>query len=317
MNKFRMSKRHLQLVLGILWLLDGILQLQPKMFTGDFAKKVVLSAAANQPSFVSMPMHWFASLFLLNPVLFNSFIVIAQLSIGLLILNKKTVKIGLISSIFWGLFVWVIGEGYGGIFSGQFSLLMGAPGAAIIYSLLAYFALPTAKVHRVYWLAFAWSIVWIVGAVFFISNQHSISNVASMARQGGIGAPHWLGNLDSHVASFIGGKDYEVAGGMSGMTMSSARNSTYWAVILIGITELFIGIGIYVRGSVRKVAIASGVIFLIVFWVIGQGLGGFYSGLMTDLNTAPLLILLGMYIFSSDIDNDLAAVSDKIKAVII
>ena len=312
-----MTRRHLQLAIGILWLLDGIFQLQPKMFTAAFANNVILPAASGQPTFVSLPIHWFVSLFLLNPTLFNSLVVVAQLSIGVLILNKKTVKIGLITSVFWGLLVWIIGEGYGGIFSGQFSLLMGAPGAAIIYSLLAVAAYPSIKVDRVYWLALVWSFVWIVGAVFFVFNQHSISSVATITRQGVVGAPNWLAAIDNHVASFIGGQGGRSDGNMPGMSMLGAKESTYWIIILFGLAELFIGIGIFLRGTIRKMAIITGSLLLFVFWVIGQGLGGFYSGLMTDLNTAPLLILLGVYLFSSDIDNDLATISDKIKAVII
>ncbi len=313
-----MTKRHLQIALGVLWLLDGLLQLQPNMFTGVFAKKVILSAATGQPSFVSLPMHWFASMFLLSPVLFNSLVVIIQLSIGLLILNKRTIKAGLIGSVIWGLLVWIIGEGYGGIFSGQYSLLMGAPGAAVTYSLLAMVAFPSKKEDRLYLLAFIWSGIWILGGMFFMTNQHSITSTASIARQGAIGAPSWLASIDNHVAGFIAGQGGHINNSMSAMVTSGGNNNSYyWLTLLIGLAELFVGIGVLLKTTVRKLAIAVGIILLTIFWVIGQGLGGYYTGLMTDLNTAPLLMLLGVYLLFADIDKQLAIIGLKIKQVII
>src|SRR4051812_4608300 len=35
------TRRHLQIVLGLLWLLDGVLQAQPFMFTRDFATQTI------------------------------------------------------------------------------------------------------------------------------------------------------------------------------------------------------------------------------------------------------------------------------------
>jgi len=49
----RITRRHLQIALGLLWLLDGGLQLQPFMLGTGFAKQVIAPTAAGQPRFVA------------------------------------------------------------------------------------------------------------------------------------------------------------------------------------------------------------------------------------------------------------------------
>ena len=137
-GKVRITKRTIQIALGVLWLLDGALQLQPQMFTSNFATQVIAPAAQGQPRLVSGVMHFAIRVFLLHPAIFNSFIAITQLGLGVLILWKRSVKLGLILSIGWGLFVWYVGEGLGGLASGHTLLLMGAPGAALIYATVSY-----------------------------------------------------------------------------------------------------------------------------------------------------------------------------------
>ncbi len=92
------TKRGVQITLGMLWLLDGALQLQPQMFTSNFAYKVIDQAAQGQPSLVSDPMQLFIHLFLLQPALFNTFSAVIQLALGGLILLKRTAKLGLFGS---------------------------------------------------------------------------------------------------------------------------------------------------------------------------------------------------------------------------
>ena len=52
-------------------------------------------------------------------------------------------KLALAASIAWSLGVWWIGEGLGGVLSGTADPLSGAPGAVIIYALLAVLLWPT------------------------------------------------------------------------------------------------------------------------------------------------------------------------------
>ena len=49
----RATARTIQIGLGLLWLIDGLLQLQTKMFGKGFADNVILPATQGQPALVS------------------------------------------------------------------------------------------------------------------------------------------------------------------------------------------------------------------------------------------------------------------------
>jgi hypothetical protein len=63
------TRRGLQIVLGLLWLLDGALQLQPFMLGSGFARQVIGEAAAGQPHFVAGPVEWAADIIAAHPLL--------------------------------------------------------------------------------------------------------------------------------------------------------------------------------------------------------------------------------------------------------
>jgi hypothetical protein len=46
------------------------------------------------------------------------------------------------------------------------------------------------------------------------------------------------------------------------------------------------------RGFHAKTFLGVSMLIALAFWVIGQGLGGVFTGQATDVNTGPLLILL-------------------------
>ncbi len=303
------TRRKIQVVLGLLWLLDGTLQLQHQMFSGNFITQVINPAVQGQPKTVAGFTHLAIRIFLSHPALFNSLIVIVQLGLGVLILMKKTVKLGLILSVFWGIFVWYGGEGAGGIFSAHTLILMGAPGAALIYAILALAVLPDSieGKHPAYWLAFVWAGLWIGGAIYqLLPGQNSISDLSGTIAGNANGAPGWLATLDNHVASFINGLGTSTQS-MANMHMTASQmammqttpGSGYWFILILGLVQASIGIAVFIPGYTRKLAIGLGILLSIVFWFIGQSLGGYYTGLATDPNSAPLFILLGVAVLGS------------------
>lgn len=325
------TKRGIQISLGVIWLLDGLLQLQHQMFTSAFVSQVIRVAENGQPRFVTAPMNLGAHIFLLHPAIFNTLFAITQCGIGLLILWKKTLKQGLILSILWGLVVWVFGEGYGGIFSGHTLLLMGAPGAVIIYVILALAVLPKNKdvskdkSQIAYWIVFLWVIIWVGGGVYqLLPGQNSTTDVSTMVIGNADGAPGWLSTIDTKTGNYISnlgsnnqaGTPAQIA---SGMGMSStqmehmtsddytiASNSGYWFILLLSLIQIFVGVGVLIRGNWRKVSIYIGILLALLFWVIGESLGGYFTGLATDPNSGPLLILLGLSILGcKDLDKRL------------
>jgi hypothetical protein len=56
------ARRRLQLVLAGLWVLDGLLKLQPFMFTKDFAPMTLADASAGAPGWLADPISWASGL---------------------------------------------------------------------------------------------------------------------------------------------------------------------------------------------------------------------------------------------------------------
>jgi hypothetical protein len=280
------TRRRIQTALGCLWFLDGALQLQHQMFTAQFANAVIAPAAQGQPQFVSSVMHFGIRIFLLHPALFNSLIALIQLGLGALILWERTTRAALYGSVAWGLFVWYVGEGLGGLFSGHTSLLMGAPGGALLYVIIALGVMsPRSKNKRdrppAYWLAIAWAVLWLGGAVYqLLSGQNTAVEVGAMITGMASGAPGWLAALDLHVGSWVQG-------------------TGNWVILLLAAAQSLIGMFALLSSRLRATAVACGIMLSLVFWVLGQGLGGYYSGLATDPSTAPLFVLLGVAILGS------------------
>jgi len=279
------TRRKIQIALGVLWLLDGALQLQHQMFTANFANNVIAPAAEGQPLFVRGPIHFGIHIFLMHPAIWNSLIALVQLSIGALILWKRTVRLGLLGSVFWGLFVWYFGEGLGGLASGHTLLLMGAPGAALLYSIISVSAWP--KNHMTdndvpaYWLVIVWAVLWLGGtALQLVNGQNTAADLSSMIAGMASGAPGWLASFDLHVSHFVG-------------------SSNGWIVPAFITLQALIGFLIFLSHRLRAFGISLGILLSLVFWAIGQSFGSYYTGLATDPNTAPLIILLGIAILGT------------------
>ena len=133
------TRRHLQLSLAVLWLFDGILQCQPYMFSRNFAQGILVPASQGQPRLVAGPLHVVTSLVLAQPALANAAFALTQIGLGLFLFSRRHARAALIASIAWALGVWFFGEGLGGIVAGA-NLLSGAPGAALLYAVIALLA---------------------------------------------------------------------------------------------------------------------------------------------------------------------------------
>jgi hypothetical protein len=164
----RITRRQLQLALGLLWLLDGVLQLQPFMLGTGFGNQVIAPLAAGQPHFVSAPIRWSVRLISAHPVAWDVPFAAVQLLLGIGLIVPRTAKFALAASLPWALGVWFFGEGLAGIADGHTSLFTGAPGAAVLYGVLALAAWPSRDPSQqapACWLPLAWAVLWIGGAI--------------------------------------------------------------------------------------------------------------------------------------------------------
>ena len=281
-----------------LWLLDGVLQLQPFMFTSGFAHDILLPAAHGQPGVVAGPLHWSAHLIASHPVLSNTGFAIIQLLLGLALLIGPAVRVSLAASVVWSLSVWWLGESLGGLASGHAMLLTGAPGAVLVYAVLAAVAWPSSRTaapgrgRQRSSATASWSTLWLVGAVYQLMPGQDTGRAISAAIDAATaGGPDWLAHAGHALAGQI-------------------PTGSPFAIALAAIQAL-IGLLVIVPGPARRIALFTGSGLAVAFWVFGQGLGELYTGQATDPDTAPLLLMLAGIIWVSSRADAAMAVTDE------
>ncbi len=287
-----LTRRSLRRSLGFLWLLDGVLQLQSFMFTKGFAHLIIAPAAARQPWFVSAPIRWTADLIARHPVPYNAGFAIVQLILGMGLLFPRTCRWALVGSIVWAGGVWYFGEGLGGLAGGHVTALGGAPGAALLYVVLALAAWPgptsTAtrqpledRVTPPRWIVWAWAGLWLgAAALDLFHGNGSSETVAAQLTSNASAVPSWLASFDRWMANGV----HALSGG---------------ATVLVVAAESAVGLLALSRGERRLWAIRSGVVLAGLYWAVGQSFGQLISGQATDPGTGPLLILVGLAALSA------------------
>src|SRR3984893_19560326 len=81
----RTVERGIMLVLGFLWILDGVLQLQPAMFTQELSTSVLAANLLGQPIAMTKIINFSIQSFSVNPFLANLVSALVQIFIGLLL----------------------------------------------------------------------------------------------------------------------------------------------------------------------------------------------------------------------------------------
>jgi hypothetical protein len=282
----RISRRRIQVALGLLWLLDGLLQFQPAMFTRKFATQVIAPAGVGQPGFVAGPVDEAVRVILHQPAVMDLGFGLIQLALGAGILFPRTARWALAASVAWALAVWYLGEGLGGLFGSGASLVTGAPGAALLYAVLALAVSPRhghdPRAQRpARWATVAWVAAWLGGAVLQLLPGVDTNAAISMSlAMNASGAPGWFAAIDNHVSALVPG---------------------YGASLVVDLVVLqaFAGLGVLMGRRTRLAAVTVGIGLSLAYWVTGQDLGQFWSGIATDPNTGPLLVLLGVTVLGS------------------
>jgi hypothetical protein len=291
-ERLRITRRGIQIALGFIWLLDGVLQFQSFMYTHAFISEVIEPTAKGQPGFIREPILTFAHFYAHNLTLWNTLSAEVQCAIGLgLILSRRTVRPALFGSFIWAFVVWWFGEGFGTLFSGApTSPLMGAPGAVFVYLMIGLLVWPKDEnadgvpvdgglLGRLGGLV-VWSVVWLDAAVLWLlhvdrSRQAITEQISGMAEI----SPHWLATAQTSLAKDLGG--------------DGVRTATVLAIV-----SVLIAVGVWTR--LRPAALVIGAALSLLYWIYGQSLGGpFWAGEATDLNTGPLLVLLAATVWAS------------------
>jgi hypothetical protein len=296
------ARRRLQLGLAAIWLLDGVLQYQSVMFTRAFGQLLAESGTGN-PAFIADSVSWAARIIEHNPATTNAAFATIQLALGLGIAWRRTIKIALAASIGWSVAVWWFGEGLGGVLTGDASPVNGAPGAVILYALLAVLLWPggfssqaagsdvaarfvAARFAAARFVAAqplgartargVWLVLWGSLAYFAVlAGNRTAQGLHDMIAGMADGEPSWMASVNQSAASVL------------------AHHGLAASVVLAVLLGT-IALGVFLPAPAVRVTVVLAVVVSVVIWVVGQDLGELLAGGATDVNSGPLLVLIAL-----------------------
>jgi hypothetical protein len=271
-------------VLAGLWVLDGVLKLQPFMFTKDVGPMTIGDAVTGAPNWLADPMNWVERIMVNHPDGPMVVFALAELAIGFAIAYRPTLRYGLIACLCWVPFLWFFAEGLGGLTadSGPFG---GAPGASILYGLLAVLLWPTdrpgtseaARFVGVRAARIVWVVLWGLLAGLALLPANRAADAFSDAISDNVsGTPQGYTSLLNHAASWTEGRGNEL-----GITLAVL-------LALVAVSVLIPDRRVVRAGLVLAIVIAT------IIWVLGEGLGMPFMGMATDPDTGPLLAVIAI-----------------------
>ncbi len=291
-----LTQKRLRQILGALWLFDGLLQLQPQMFTMNMVNGVMVPTVNSQPGFVAAILHWVIAVTTQNLIIVNLIIAVVQIILGLLFLSGRWVKGTVIASFVWALIVWFAGEGMSMLFTGQAGILTGAPGAVLLYPLLGLLVYPrqpspaTSKDGAVdaepRTLLSQVKFRWVLAGFWFF--------MALLQLQ-----PHWwqAGQISQTISGMTGqgGLDALLVDPILNRLSAITTNIEIPLNIVLIVVCLALGVGLAFAKEehLRSFLIASIVVSAIIWWGT-EGFGMIFTGMATDFNSGLLLIVMAL-----------------------
>jgi len=273
------ARRVGQVAVGLLWLLDGALQLQPFMYSGGLVN-TLHSAAVGQPGWLAASIMWAAHVVHQAPTAWNTVVAVTQLSIGLALLSGRGVRAGLAVSVAWGLVIWWFGEAFGMLFMSMGPPLTGAPGAAILYVIAALILWPNDRPAGLLGprgARTAWCVLWLVNAYLWLGGVSSAANSTQTAIAGAPSGASWLRAAQTWAAGAANGHGAAIA-------------------LVAALLSAAIGIAVAADWHARWF-LGISIVLSLSYWVLGQGFGGILTGTATDPNSGPLFVLLAAILY--------------------
>jgi hypothetical protein len=284
---FSDSRRSIQTVLGLIWVLDGALQFQSFMYGKGFIQ-LLQGLTGGQPGWVASSVNQGAATMESHQVLFNTGAALIQVAIGFGILYKRTTKPAILVSFAWVLSVWWFGEAFGMMFMAttpmggipMASALTGAPGAVLLYALIGAIVWPNDRpggLLRVRGARIAWAALWLVMAWLWLveaGGANGIHNAINAAPSG----MSWLSTVQNGFASITKG------------------NGLVFALVLAALSAA-IGIAVAVNWRAKQFLVLA-VVLNLIYWVVGQGFGGIFQGGATDPNAGLLFVVLAYALYT-------------------
>lgn len=286
-----LTQRRLQVVLGLIWLLDAGLQFQPYMFSRGFVADFLAMNDMFQPHVIAVAIEKITEFLLPHAAAWNVLFATTQLAVGVGLLFRRTVKPALLLSFAWVLGVWVVGEGLGGLLTPIMgSPLAGFPGPVLIYGLVGLVLWPTRRLERetvasagplgAHGTRVLWAALWFGMSIEQLRPAPGLSPSSVMTvivSMNEPGEPTWLVHLDKVATTAI-----------------SSIGSPL--VLVLALVEVTIGV-LVLRGHQVRAALWAAIVLSALFWVVGQDFGGILAGHATDPSAGPLYVLLAFSLY--------------------
>ena len=187
----------------------------------------------------------------------------------------------------WSLGVWWFGEGLGTVLTSAASPVNGAPGAVIIYALLAVLLWPADRPGRLAPFTAAravgapvaralWLVLWLSLAYFaLLPGNRAPQALHDMIAGMEDGEPGWLAALDRGAASLV-------------------AHQGLAASVVLAIALVIVAVGAYLPAPAARGSLVLAIVLAAVIWVFGEAFGVIMTGGGTDPNSGPLLALLAL-----------------------
>lgn len=285
-----LGRRVLRIGFGLLWVLDGLLQLQQGMVLG-MPSTVLRPAATGSPAWIRHLVDTGATIWSNHPVQAAASVVWIQLGIGIFLLVAPRgwwSRAAGVVSVGWALVVWVFGEAFGAIVAPGLTWAFGAPGAVLFYAVAgALVALP----DRAWRGPRLGRLVTAATGAFFLG-------MALLQAWPGRGfwqgrTAHGKGTLASMVATMATtSQPHVLAGWVSSFAAFDTAHG--WGVNLFLVVALAaVGVGLCTGRRIPVLAATAGATVLcLATWVLVEDLGVF-GGVGTDPNSmVPMLLVV-------------------------
>jgi hypothetical protein len=273
-----LSRRAIRTVLGIFWLLDGAVQIEPAKFASNYPLVNLAQSVMGAPGWVNRSIFAGIQPFDAHWAIWNLGAGLIEIAIGLSLITGKLTRLALSVSFLWAVTIWWLGEGFGMLPSGFATLEGGAPGSALLYVLVGTLSWPTPDhrgVNQLRWGAL-WSTLWVGGAVLQLPFVYPSSRVlrATLA-ESSAGEPSGLAATSSWFAKLVAYHGGPI-------------------LVVLTLAELAIGVGWLIDHRHVKIWLTAGIALSLFFWVVFQQLGAVLTTGGTDPGSGPLMVLLAL-----------------------
>lgn len=268
--------------LGLLWILDAVLQAQPAIPNNGFVQDVLAPAVAGQPGWFIPILGWNIQFWTDYPIGADVFAVLIEMGIGICLIvgmDRFAGRLALWTSIVWGMGIWIFGEGMGGILTGSATWLAGSPGSVVFYIWGAVFLL----------LPEMW---WESGRIARIARQGiGLFWLLAALAQAWPGARYWSGSslYSLFFASANMPQPTVLASPMYAMAAAAQIHPFFWNFVFVTVMVV-LGLA-YLSNQINRWTVGLTMLWLFFTWWMGQDFG-VMGGVGTDPNSAPVLALL-------------------------